>query len=294
MKIKRSRGEVIFEVLNTAFLSLLMIVALYPFLYVVFASFSSPGALSRHRGLLFAPLEFSTVAYEAVFKNPNILSGYGNTMLYLAVGLVINMVMTIIGAYALSRKTLYLRNGIMFAIVFTMLFSGGMIPNYILVRELKLMDSLWALTIPYAINTTNLIIMRTAFAQLPDSLEESAKIDGANDLVILARIAVPLAQATIMVLVLYYAVYHWNSWFPAAIYMRSRTKWPLQLILREILIENQTDSMMGGTAGGNDRVLLDATIKYATIIIATVPILVAYPMLQKYFIKGVMIGAIKG
>lgn len=185
------------------------------------------------------------------------------------------------------------KNPIMFLIVFTMFFNGGLIPTYLLVNNLGLLDSRWALIIPSAMSAYNLIIMRTSFQGIPVSLEESAKLDGANDFTVLFRIVLPLSMPVVAVMILFYGVGHWNSWFNALIYLRTRDLYPLQLILREILITNSTDSMMTGV-GGADKMPIGETIKYATIIVATIPILLLYPFLQKYFVKGVMIGAIKG
>jgi putative aldouronate transport system permease protein len=261
-------------------------------LYIGFASFSSAASLIAHRGLLFMPLGFSLEAYKAVFDNPMIGVGYGNTLFYVAAGTLINIVMTSLGAFVLSRRKLYFRNAIMMMIVVTMFFHGGLIPSFLLVNNLGMIDTAWALLIPGAINTWNLIVMRTSFQAIPASLEESAKIDGANDFTLLLRIVLPLSMPVIAVMILFYAVGHWNSWFSAMLYIRTRELYPLQLILREILITNSTDNMMTDV-GGADKFMIAETIKYATVIIATVPILILYPFLQKYFVKGVMIGALK-
>ncbi len=293
MKIKKSAGEMVFDSFNVVFLIFLMVLAIYPFLYVTFASFSDPASMAAHRGILLKPVGLSFASYKAVFDNPNIMQGYKNTIFYLTVGTSINIFLTSLGAYGLSRKNVLLKDYIMMGIAFTMLFNGGLIPTYLLVKDLHMIDTRWALVIPNAISAWNLIIMRTSFQAIPDSLEESARIDGANDFVILFKIILPLSTAVIAVMVLFYGVAHWNAWFNAAIYLRSRERYPLQLILREILIQNSTDSMMTG-ARADDRVPIGETIKYATIIVSTVPILAIYPLLQKYFMKGVMVGAIKG
>lgn len=293
MKVKRSLGEVIFDKSNIIFLCVLMFVCVYPLLYVLFASLSDPLSIAAYRGVLFKPLGFSVDAYRAVLKNPNIAQGYKNTLIYLVGGTSLNILLTSFGAYALSRKNVMFKDFIMFGIAFTMLFSGGLIPSYLLVRDLHMIDSRWALILPSAVSAWNLIIMRTSFQAIPDSLEESAKIDGANDFVVLFKIILPLSTAVIAVMVLFYGVHHWNAWFQAAIYLRDRSKYPLQLILREILIQNSTDSMMT-SARSDDKAPIGETIKYATIIVSTAPILAIYPLLQKYFIKGVMVGAIKG
>ncbi|MDR6726230.1 putative aldouronate transport system permease protein [Paenibacillus amylolyticus] len=231
-------------------------------------------------------------AYTAVLQNPMVLTGYRNTLFYVIAGTAINLIMTTLGAYALSRRNVYFRNHIMLYIVITMVFSGGLIPSFLLINNLGMLNTPWALLLPGAINSFNLIIMRTAFQTIPASLEESARIDGANDWVIMTRIIIPLSMPVIAVMILWYAVGHWNSYFNALIYLRDRELFPLQLVLREILISNSTDNMMTGAATG-DRMDIGITIKYATIIVSTLPILVLYPFLQKYFVHGVMIGALK-
>lgn len=289
---KRSLGESIFSVVNTCFMLLLCFVTLYPFLYVLFASLSDPAEIARFRGMLFFPTGFNLDAYKAVMDNPMILTGYRNTLFYVAGGTIINLFMTTLGAYALSRRNVYFNNSIMLMIVITMVFNGGLIPTFLLVNSLGMLDTPWALLLPGAISSFNLIIMRTAFQAVPVSLEESARIDGANDWIIMSRIIVPLSMPVIAVMVLWYAVGHWNSYFSALIYLRDRELFPLQLVLREILISNSTDSMTTGAAA-TDRLDIGITIKYATIIISTLPILCLYPFLQKYFVHGVLIGALK-
>lgn len=289
---KRSLGESIFSVVNTCFMLLLCFITLYPFLYVLFASLSDPAEIARFRGMLFFPTGFNLDAYKAVIDNPMILTGYRNTLFYVAGGTIINLFMTTLGAYALSRRNVYFNNSIMLIIVITMVFNGGLIPTFLLVNSLGMLDTPWALLLPGAISSFNLIIMRTAFQAVPVSLEESARIDGANDWIIMSRIIVPLSMPVIAVMVLWYAVGHWNSYFSALIYLRDRELFPLQLVLREILISNSTDSMTTGAAA-TDRLDIGITIKYATIIISTLPILCLYPFLQKYFVHGVLIGALK-
>lgn len=289
---KRSLGEWIFSGVNTCFMILLCFVTLYPFLYVLFASLSDPTEMARFRGMLFYPKGFNLEAYKAVMDNPMILTGYRNTIFYVAGGTAINLLMTTLGAYALSRRNVYFSNSIMFMIVITMVFNGGLIPTFLLVNSLGMLDTPWALLLPGAVSSFNLIIMRTAFQAVPVSLEESARIDGANDWTIMSRIIVPLSMPVIAVMILWYAVGHWNSYFSALIYLRDRDLFPLQLVLREILISNSTDSMTTDAAA-SDRLDIGITIKYATIIISTLPILCLYPFLQKYFVHGVLIGALK-
>lgn len=292
MIIRRSAGEKVFDVFNIAFMIVLMIATLYPFLYVAFASISQPARMVQHQGILWGPLGFSIKSYKLVFQNPMILRGYGNTILYMLTGTVLNVFMTALGAYVLSRKGVYFRNLIMFITVFTMFFSGGLIPFYLVVRGLGMADKIWALILPTAISTYNLIIMRTAFAGIPDSMEESAKIDGANDFIVLFRVIIPLSMPVVAVMILFYGVGHWNAWFNAMIFLKTREMYPLQLILREILIASSTDSMTTSVASADLEPVAE-TVKYATIMVATLPILFVYPFLQKYFVQGIMIGALK-
>lgn len=291
--IKRTLGDRIFDAVNALLLTFLMIITLYPLLYVVFASLSSPNELISHTGLLLKPQGFTFGAYKAVLKNPMIFSGYKNTLFIVIVGTVYNIVMTSMGAYVLSRKKFFWKKPMTYMVIVTMFFGGGLIPSYLLIQNLGLGNKLWALIIPSAIGTWNLIIMRTSFASIPDSLIESAGMDGANEFTILFKIVLPLSLPTIAVMALYYGVGHWNSWFNAMIYLRKRELYPLQLVLREILISNSTNDMMQNVAV-TEKEAISETIKYATIMVATVPILCAYPFLQKYFVKGAMVGALKG
>lgn len=291
--IKRTPLQRTFTVVNTAVLAALALVTLYPLLYVVFASFSNPTLFAKHTGPLFWTQGFSLDAYKVVLEKPEILTGYGNTIFYVVVGTAVNMAFTISLAYVTSRPGLLLNKPIMLLIIFTMYFNGGLIPTYLLVQNLGLVDTRWAPILPTAISTFNLIILRTGFAGVPVSLEEAAKIDGASPFRIMVKIIFPLAMPTIAVIILYYAVQHWNSWFQEMIYLRNDDLYPLQLFLRQILIENQQDDMVMATKTA-DQQALGEIIKYSTIIVSTVPILLVYPFLQKYFTKGVMIGAVKG
>lgn len=294
MIVKKTIGSKIYNIFNYLILILLMAVTLYPLLYVLFASLSDSSKMATYSGFLWRPLGFSTDAYVEVMKNQLIWSGYANTLFVVIVGTVLDLFFTGLGAYVLSRKSFYLRKPITLMIVFTMFFGGGMIPTYLLVKNLGLLNSLWSLILPGLVNTWNFMIMRTYFEGIPDSLEESAKLDGANDLSVFLRIFLPLSGPIIAVMALFYGVGHWNGWFNAMMYIQDRSKFPLQLILREILIANDTNSMMGNVVVDADRQQIGETIKYATIMVSTVPILCVYPFIQKYFVKGVMIGAIKG
>ena len=292
MKIKKSKGERAFQVFNYAFLMLIMLVCLYPVWYVAVASFSNSNALTQHSGLLFRPIGFSMDAYKKVFQNPMIGKGYLNTLFILIIGVFLDLVMTSLGAYFLSRKRVMFKKPIMLFIVFTMFFSGGMIPFYINLKELHLTNTLWGLIIPFMITTSNLIILRTSFESIPESLIEAAQIDGAGHIRILTTIVLPLSKAMLAVMVLYYGVSIWNSWFWASAILRNREMYPLQIILREILLSNDTNSMTAG-ASATDTEAIGMSIRYATIMVATVPILCVYPFLQKYFTKGTMVGAVK-
>ena len=291
--IKRSRGERAFNVFNIILLIVLSLITLYPFLYVVFASFSSPSEFIRHEGVLLKPTGFSLLAYQKVFEKKDIWMGYGNTIFYVVVGTFISMVLTITMGYGLSKKDLKFVKPIMLMVFITMYFGGGMIPTYMVVRNLGLLNTRWAILLPTAISTFNLIIMKTAFQSVPESVEEAAIMDGATGMKLLVKILIPLVMPTIAVLILYYASAMWNSWFQAAIYIRKNELYPLQLYLREILIINEQTDMMQGTDSA-DRQALSAVIKYATIMVSIVPMLFVYPFLQKYFTKGVMVGAVKG
>lgn len=288
-----TKSRKLFLLFNNVLMLVIMLVTLYPLLYVLSASLSEPSEFMKHSGLLFWPLDLNWMSYKAVFENDLIINGFVNTILILVLGVALNMLLTMLGAYFFSRKGILLKKFFMFLVVFTMYFSGGLVPFYLTVRNLGLFDSLWAVILPVAVSTYNLIILRTAFDQIPESLEESAMIDGANDWVILMRIIVPLSKAPMAVIALYYAVGHWNSWFNAMIFLSERSLYPLQLVLREILLSNETNSMIGNT-GISEFSGVSITIRYAVCIVATLPILFLYPFLQKYFVKGVMIGAIKG
>ena len=291
-KIHKSVGSRIFNGVNTILLALIALICLYPMLYVAFASFSDSNLLLQHSGILLAPKGFTVAAYKKVFANPMILRGYGNTLFVLVVGVTLQIIMTSLGAYFLSRKNVMFQKPIMLLITFTMFFSGGMIPFYFTLKDLHLTNSLWGLIVPFMVSTYNLIILRTSFSSIPESLVEAARIDGAGHLKVLFSIVLPLSKAIIAVMILYYGVGIWNGWFWASTILRDREMYPLQVILREILLQNSTSNMTTGVSVG-DQESVAATVKYATIMVATVPILCVYPYLQKYFTSGVMIGAVK-
>lgn len=290
----RSKGYRIFTVFNYIFLTLVALACLYPFYYVIVASVSNPDALMKHNGLLLAPLQEMTLdGYRMVFDNKLVMSGFANTLFILVVGLVFNLILTTIGAYVLSLKDLMLRKPLTILVIVTMYFSGGLIPTYLNIKDLGMLDSIWSLIIPGAITTSNLIIMRSAFMAIPDSLPEAAKIDGANQVQVLFNVMLPLVKATLAVMVLYYGISHWNAWFNASIYLRTPSQYPLQLVLRNILVESQTADMMQDIGAARSP-QVQQLLKYALIVVSSLPIICIYPFLQKFFQKGVMIGAVKG
>ena len=291
-KIKVKTSERVFQVFNYVYLTVVVLLCLYPVLYCALASVSDSNLLTAHSGILYKPLGFSLAAYGKVFQNPMIGTGYMNTLFVLIVGVILDIVMTSMGAYFLSRKDVLWKKPLMFIMTFTMFFSGGIIPFYLNLKDLHLTNSLWGLIVPFMVSTYNLIIMRTSFSEIPESLIEAAKIDGAGHMRILFSIVLPVSKAILAVMVLYYGVSIWNGWFWASTILRDRQLYPLQVVLREILLQNDTSSMSAGTSVA-DTESVGMSIKYATIMVATVPILCVYPFLQKYFAKGVMIGSLK-
>lgn len=267
-------------------------IMLYPLLYEVFVSFSDPVELVKHRGSLWKPIGFSTIAYEVVFSTKLIWSGFGNTMIIMIVGLAINLLMTSFGAYFLSRKGVLFYKPIMILIVITMYFSGGLVPFYLTVRNLGLYDSLWAVILPSAVSTYNLILLRSYFSTVPDSLSESVMMDGGGHFTILFKIFIPLCKPAMMVMILYYAVGHWNSWFNAFIFLKDNSKFPLQLVLRNML-KDDSDALFKAVQYYNNYDILKESVKAAMIIVSTVPFLCIYPFLQKHFESGMMIGSLK-
>ena len=286
----RTPSQKALTAVNSLCITLIAFLCLYPMIHVLAASFSDPIRLIRHRGVLFWPDGYSLKGYETVFHNPNIISGYLNTLFYVLVGTLINMVLTSFGAYALSRPGWPFRRMIIFLFVFTMYFGAGMIPRFMLVKSLGMLNSRWAILIPTAVNTWNLIVMRTSFAAIPREMEESAYMDGASDFRILFQIYLPLAKATVAVMMLFYAVEHWNAWFTSLLYLTDTSKYPLQMFVRDILMYDGA----GGTTEDANAIYLKELTKYSVIIVSVVPILCIYPFVQRFFVKGVMLGSVKG
>ena len=287
---QRDFGRRCLTALNYLIITIVSLICLYPMLHVLASSFSDPIKLMRHRGVMLMPDGFSLKGYATVFRNPNILTGYMNTLFYVVVGTAINMFLTPLGAYALSCTDWPFRKLFVFMFVFTMYFSVGMVPTFMQIKSLGLLNTRWAVILPTAVNTWNLIVMRTAFAGLPQELNESAYIDGASDLRILYQIYMPVSKATVAVILLFYAVEHWNSWFTAMIYLTKTPLYPLQLFVRDVLLFDGA----GGTTEDANAIYLKELTKYAVIIVSVAPILAAYPFVQKFFVKGVMLGSVKG
>lgn len=290
-KIHESFGERMYTFVVHTLLILFCLIILIPLLHIISGSFSDPMKLLRGEvGLL--PKGFTLKMYETVFKDSEIWQGYRNTIIYTVVGTLISVTLTAFGAYPLSRKDCFGRNVFTSLFVFTMFFTGGMIPTYLLVKNLGMLNTMWALVLPSAVSTYNLIIMRTFFqSSIPGELVESASLDGCNDLGVFFRIVIPLSAPIFAVMVLFYGVAQWNSWFPSLLYISDRSMYPLQMVLREVLIQSDIGNMAG--AAGDVEIIGDG-LKYATMVVATLPIMCLYPFLQKYFVKGVMIGAVKG
>ena len=293
MFYKKSLGERIFDFCNYLILGLLVVVTLYPCYYVLVASVSDPVKAFSSNGLLLYPKGFSLGSYLEVLKSEQIWLGYKNTIFYVAAGGLLSVFLTVTAAFGLTRKGLPGKNLLMFLIMFTMYFSGGLIPTYLVVKGVGLLDSPLSMILVNAVATYNLIITISYFRNMPESLEEAAKIDGAGDYTVLFRIMLPLAKPIIAVISLYYMVAIWNNFMTALIYLNDRKLFPLQMILREILIQNNT-SQLAAVGTADDAQAYSENLKYATIVVSTVPILCVYPFIQKYFVKGVMIGAVKG
>lgn len=296
----RSVGSRIFNGINVVFFALIIVVCILPVWHVICASFSDAGWVMNQTGLIWRIEKFNVNGYKLVFADSRIWTGYLNTLIYVFGTTALGMFLTVMAAYALSRKDFLWASPIMFLISFTMLFSGGIVPLYILVTQnLGLFDNRLALILPGCMSAFYLILVRTALQNVPDSLEESAMLDGAGRFTILFQIMLPLIKATMATVILYYIIGNWNSWFSAMIYLRSKDKYPLQLVLKEILVttsnsNTNVDISVLGSGDSADAILYKQLVKYCTIVVSTVPMFIFYPFVQKYFESGVMIGAIKG
>ncbi len=296
-KVKMLRADLVFQCVNGFILIVITFLVLYPVWYAFISSFSDPELVARGQ-IVLLPRGFNLQGYQKVFQHDKIMTGYANTLLYTVVGTLINTTMTLLCAYPLSRADLWGRKWITKLIVFTMYFSGGLIPTYFVVRDLGLYNTMWALILPNCISVTNMIIMRTYFVNsVPFEMQEAGMLDGASNLAILIRIVLPLSMPVVSVILLYSAVGYWNSYFSALIYLSDAKKYPLQLVLRDILITSQMTDMVDTAETAEslmDMATLANSIKYAVVVVASVPMLILYPFIQKYFKKGIMLGAVKG
>ena len=289
-----SKGEKWLSALNYFLLSLIGFICIVPVWHVFCASVSDPQLLNVNTGIVFWPLgEWTLGGYEIVFSTKYLVRSYLNTVLYVVLGTSLGMILTIFGAYGLSCKGLTLRRPLNFFITFTMLFSGGLIPSYMVVRNLGMLDTIWAIVIPGCVSVYNMMIVRTSFASVPDSLLDAARIDGAGHFTLLFRIIVPASKAALAVVSLFYIVQHWNSWFHAAIYVHQRELYPLQIWLRDIVVSESTSEMELDSSDANKFNQTRMLIKYCVIVTSIVPMMIVYPFVQKYFVTGVMIGSIK-
>lgn len=291
----RSRGDRVFQIAVYAIIVLIAIFTLYPLVYSLSASISEPREILNGHVWLY-PVNITTNAYQRVFRSADIQSGYLNTIIYAVAGTALNLLMTIAAAYPLSMKDMKGRNFITIMITFTMFFSGGMIPTYINIKNLGLLNTRWSVILPGMINVTNLLILRNYFINsVPDELHEAAEIDGSSPMNTLFTIILPLSKSILIVITIYYFVAHWNAYFDAMMYITKRNKWPLQVFLRQILLLSQMGDM-AETMGADDAntALLYASLKYAIIIIAALPLIIVYPLVQKFFEKGIMLGSVKG
>ncbi len=294
-RIRESRVDQVFNLVNYTILTVFLLVVLYPLIYVVSASFSDGAAVISGRVVLW-PVDFSLLAYQKIFQYDSIWTGYANSLFYAVVGTSVNIVMTLFAAYSLSRQDMYGRKVIMGLFVFTMFFNGGLIPTYLLVKDLGMLNTRAAMIIPQALSVWNLIIAIAYFrSAIPSELLEAARLDGCNDFQYFFRILLPLSTPIIAVLTLFYAINHWNQFFTALIYLSDKALFPLQIILRDILIQSQVDmNMMEDLQSMAAKEALRELLKYALIVVASVPVLMIYPFVQKYFVRGIMLGAVKG
>lgn len=292
-KIKTSTGEKIFTVFNYTFFTLLCLAMLYPFWHVIMLSLSS-SEMALQGGIFLWPKQFTGITYRAVFKNPDIYTGYGTTLFVTIIGTVLATFLTATTAYPLSKSRLHGRKFFSLLLILTMIFNAGMIPNYLLIRNIGLYDTRWALILPLTISAYNAVIMRSFFLSIPEALEESARIDGANDIRIFFTIILPLSKATIATILLFNAVMYWNDYMSTVMYIKSTDKWSMQAVLRQMLNNTQQAMDKAGFQVVVEQTANAQTVKAASIVVATVPILIVYPFVQKYFVKGVMIGGVKG
>jgi putative aldouronate transport system permease protein len=284
-------GRFMFNLANTLFMLFVLVITLYPILFVLASSLSDQ--MSIRQGLVgILPKGLNIEAYRKVLAYPMISRAYLNTVTYTVCGTAISLVLTVLGAYPLSRKRFQGRKAFSMIVVFAMLFNGGIIPTFLVVRNMGMYNTIWAILIPGAVWSFYIMIMKTFFQQIPAEIEEAANIDGCNPFQTLVRIIVPLSVTSLVTIGLFYAVIQWNSFFPAMIYLKDRARFPMQIMLRNVVIQSDTDTMITDVL--SEREAASESVKYATIMVATIPIMLVYPFIQKYFVKGVMIGSVKG
>lgn len=293
---KNTPGRIFFNILNYGFMAVFAVACIAPVWHVAMASLSDPRLLMGSSGLLWKPLgEMTFKGYELVLRNKDILTGYGNTILYVLWHAVVGTVFTMLAGFLVSRKDFKLQIPLLLFIMFTMMFNGGLIPSYMVIRSLGMVNTRWAILIPGMMNAFYIVMMKSAFEQLPGSFEESAKLDGAGPLTILFRILTPLIKANLAVIVMFTVVMQWNSWYPASIYLpKVRDSWPLQLFMREVLIQNDSAKILSGADALSKADLTSNLVKYCVTVVGTLPILCAYPFAQKYFVAGATLGGVKG
>ncbi|KEZ87653.1 carbohydrate ABC transporter permease [Lacrimispora celerecrescens] len=289
------REDMAFSFMVYVLLTFVLIIIAFPLIYLVSASFSSPQAVISGRVWLL-PVDFTIKGYEAIFKDSSIIRGFLNSLYITVVGTGINILMTVMMAYPISRKKFYGRKAFTMFMMITMFFGGGLVPTFLLINHLHMYNTFWAVMVPGCVGITNVIICRTYFeSSIPEELYESASLDGCDDFGFLIRIVLPLSKPVLAVLVLYYAVGHWNSYFNEMIYLEDKVKYPLQVVLRQILIMSQVaDEMMLDFSAAEQAQGMADLLKYSTIVVSSLPMLILYPFIQKYFVKGVMIGSVKG
>ena len=292
MHFQRSRGEKLFDVLNVTVLTVVALLALYPFVYVILLSFATASDVARG-GLMVWPRNFSLICYEMILNDPWFMHGFANSLLRTATGVAATLLMTALAAYPLSRPGLPWRRQLIFYILFTMLFSGGLVPKYLLMKNLGLIDNRLVLVLPLMLTAFNVIILKNFFQQIPPSYEEAARMDGASDLAILFRIFVPLSKPALATIALWTAVIHWNAWFDAMIYITSNDKQVVQIFLQRIVIENSVKDMQFGTPNLDEGSYTPDALKAATVVVTVLPILAVYPFVQRYFVKGITLGGVK-
>jgi len=293
-RIKESVGDKAFLITIYIVLTLVVIAVLYPLIFIISSSISSPAAVTSGRVWLW-PVDISFKGFKVLLNTPEIITGYGNSIFYTAAGTLISITLTVMVAYPLSRKGLFGRNMLMMIITFTMIFNGGLIPTYLVVKEMNLIDTRWALLIPNAIWVWQVIIARSFFqSSIPEELLEASEIDGCSDMRFIWSVVLPLSKPILAVLVLMYAVGQWNAYFDALIYLKSADLFPLQLVLRSIIIQNNSAGGAMDVGKLVEKQQLSELLKYSLIVIATLPVLVIYPFVQRYFVQGMLVGSVKG